>query len=138
MQHIEAGARRITSVSYIEDAVESALVGAGRPRGRDLSAFGGYASLVQSGANTLITFANGRTMMLKNVTATAITDATFIGLSGGLPGELSSEGKGLIPVEAIKSDPMPGPESPPVQVEGSEDSSGPYRSHGGAENSWLL
>jgi hypothetical protein len=47
----------------------------------DVAAFGAYQSIVQSGADTLITLAGGVTMRLLNVTAATVTDASFVGLS---------------------------------------------------------
>ena len=49
----------------------------------DVSAFGGYLSIVQSGADALVTVAAGVTVTLLNVTATALTAANFI--LGGSP-----------------------------------------------------
>jgi len=53
----------------------------------DVTAFGATGTIVQSGSNTLITFANGRTMVLKNVVATTVTNDSFVGLSGPSPDE---------------------------------------------------
>ncbi len=46
----------------------------------DLSAFGAYTTIIQSGADTVVTFAAGTSMRLKNVTASTVTDASFVGL----------------------------------------------------------
>lgn len=51
----------------------------------DATAFGAYVSIVQKLSDTIITFATGSTLKLKNITATSITDASFIGLSGSAP-----------------------------------------------------
>ncbi len=51
----------------------------------DATAFGGYQSIAQKGADTLVTFAQGVTLRLKNTTAAAVTDASFIGLSAPAP-----------------------------------------------------
>ena len=47
----------------------------------DITAFGAYQSIVQSGADTLITLASGVTLKLNNVTASFLTSASFIGRS---------------------------------------------------------
>jgi len=48
----------------------------------DASAYGAYQSIVQSGSDTVITFATGVTETLKGVTASTVTSSSFIGLSG--------------------------------------------------------
>ncbi|MDP2258103.1 MAG: hypothetical protein Q8J89_00120, partial [Caulobacter sp.] len=58
----------------------------------DATAFGGYQSIVQKSADTLITFAQGVTLRLKNTTAANVTDASFIGLSGPAPVNAPSPG----------------------------------------------
>lgn len=45
----------------------------------DVTAFGGYLSMVQKGADTLITFAAGVSTLLKGVSAATVTAASFIG-----------------------------------------------------------
>lgn len=51
----------------------------------DATAYGAYQSIVQSGANTVITFASGVTETLQNVTASTVTSASFIGLTAAPP-----------------------------------------------------
>ncbi len=48
----------------------------------DVSAFGGYQSIVQQGSHTLVTVAAGVSFLLQNVTASTVTNASFIGISG--------------------------------------------------------
>jgi serralysin len=55
----------------------------------DVTAYGGYQSIQQKGADTLITFATGVTLKLKNILAANLTDASFIGLAGPAPVEAS-------------------------------------------------
>jgi len=51
----------------------------------DVTAFGGYDSIVQNGADTLITFAAGTTVLLKGVSAVSVTADSFIGLNAAPP-----------------------------------------------------
>jgi len=48
----------------------------------DATAYGAYQSIVQSGSNTVVTFASGVTETLKGVSASTVTSSSFIGLSG--------------------------------------------------------
>ncbi|MDP2260453.1 MAG: M10 family metallopeptidase C-terminal domain-containing protein, partial [Caulobacter sp.] len=60
-----------------EDTISDFVVGTDRI---DVSAFGGYQSIVQAGGDTLVTVASGVTFRLTGVTAGTVTDASFIGL----------------------------------------------------------
>ena len=65
----------------------------------DLTAFGAYQSIVQSGADTLITLGSGpsgMTLRLVGVTASTVTDASFIGLSPPSPMVLPSALKAVV------------------------------------------
>lgn len=48
----------------------------------DVSAFGSYQSVVQDGADTLVTVASGVTFRLTGVTASTVTSASFTGIAG--------------------------------------------------------
>ena len=73
-----AGADLFTvSTSGGADTITDFLLGTDRI---DLTAYGAYQSIVQSGADTLVTFAAGVTLRLLNVTAATVTDASFVGL----------------------------------------------------------
>ena len=62
----------------------------------DLTAFGAYQSIVQSGADTLITLTGGVTMRLLNVVATTVTDSSFVGLPAPSPMVLPSSLKAVV------------------------------------------
>ena len=51
----------------------------------DLTAFGAYSSIVQSGSDTLITLSGGETLRLQGVSAGTVTDFSFLGLPASLP-----------------------------------------------------
>jgi len=51
----------------------------------DATAYGAYQSIVQSGADTVVTFAPGVTETLRNVSATTVTASSFIGLNAAPP-----------------------------------------------------
>lgn len=64
------------------DVITDFVVGADKI---DATAYGAYQSIVQSGSNTVITFATGVTETLKGVSASTVTASSFIGLSGSTP-----------------------------------------------------
>ncbi len=51
----------------------------------DATAFGAYQSIAQQGGSTLVTFADGSTLLLSNVNAASVTDASFVGLAPPTP-----------------------------------------------------
>jgi Ca2+-binding RTX toxin-like protein len=51
----------------------------------DATAYGAYQSIVQSGSNTVITFADGVSETLQNVTSSTVTSDSFIGLTAAPP-----------------------------------------------------
>jgi Ca2+-binding RTX toxin-like protein len=53
----------------------------------DLSAFGSFISIVQSGADAVVTFVTGVFTRVKNVAASALTGDNFIGLTAAQPAE---------------------------------------------------
>ncbi len=75
----------------------------------DVTAYGGYQTIQQKGADTLITFATGVTLKLKNILAANLTDASFIGLSAPAPAAAPlaiGEGETL-PDVAVRQDDSP-------------------------------
>lgn len=76
--HRRAGADRfVATAGSGDDVVTDFTVGSDLI---DVAAFGGYQSIVQDGADTLVTVASGVTLRLTGVTATAVTEASFLGL----------------------------------------------------------
>ncbi|MBC6981702.1 hypothetical protein [Caulobacter sp. 17J80-11] len=61
------------------DTIEDFTVGVDRI---DLWAFGAYQSVVQQGADTLVAFRDGTTLLLKNVDAGSLTAESFTGFVG--------------------------------------------------------
>ena len=51
----------------------------------DATAYGAYQSIVQSGSDTIVTFATGVTETLRNVTASTVTADSFVGVSAAPP-----------------------------------------------------
>ena len=70
----------VATVGGGADTVMDFVVGTDRI---DATAFGSYQSIAQSAADTLITFATGVTMRLKGITASTVTNDSFIGLTPG-------------------------------------------------------
>ena len=81
----------VASVGGGADKVTDFLVGTDK---LDVTAFGAYVSIVQSGADTIVTLAGGVTFRLTGVTAGTVTNASFIGLSGPAPALMVDAGSG--------------------------------------------
>ncbi|MDO9222687.1 MAG: M10 family metallopeptidase C-terminal domain-containing protein, partial [Caulobacter sp.] len=80
----------VASLAGGADGVVDFVVGTDRI---DVTAFGAYQSIVQSGADTIVTLATGVTFKLVGVTASSLTDASFIGLAAPAPALLADPDK---------------------------------------------
>ena len=117
----------------------------------DVTAFGGYSSLAQSGTDTLITFSNGRTLLLKNVSAATVTSASFVGLVSPAPADpeaMAAAVNKMIAAPSGSDQPLNGgPQSvdrdlydsrldPPGHGSGLDESMVPYR--GLTDHGWIV